>query len=254
MGNVGQIHAVQANIRYPDSVRAAVEGADAVVNLVAVLSPTGRQSFDAVHVKGASVVARATADAGIDRFIHMSALGADPNSNSQYARTKALGEKEASDAYEDAIILRPSIVFGPEDEFFNRFASMAGMSSFLPLIGGGKTRFQPVFVGDIAEAIKNACNGAGEPGTIYEMGGPEVYTFRQLLDRTREWSGQGRGYFHMPFWMAKLAALATWPLPNSIRPLTVDQSAFWKMTISSVRNRLMKDARLLRLALPIRNR
>jgi len=223
MGNVGQIHAVQANVRYPDSVRAAVEGADAVVNLVAVLTPTGRQTFDAVHVEGATAVARAAADAGVERFIHMSALGADPKSNAEYARTKALGEKSALDAREDAIILRPSIVFGPEDQFFNRFASMASISPFLPLIGGGKNRFQPIFVGDIAEAIKNACNGNGAVGNIYEIGGPEAYTFRQLLDRTREWSGQGRGYFHMPFWMAKLIALATWPLPNSIRPLTVDQ-------------------------------
>lgn len=223
MGNVGQIHAVQANVRYPESVRAAVEGADAVVNLVAVLAPTGRQTFDALHVNGAAAVARAAADAGVERFVHMSALGADPKSESQYAKTKAQGEKAVRDARSDAVILRPSIIFGPEDEFFNRFASMASLAGFIPLIGGGRTRYQPVFVGDVAEAIKNACGGSGLPGTVYEIGGPEVCTFRQLMNRTREWSGQGRGYFHMPFWLAKLAALATWPLPNSIRPLTLDQ-------------------------------
>lgn len=223
MGNVGQIHAVQANIRYPQSVQAAVSGADAVVNLVGVLASTGRQSFDAVHLKGATSVARAAADAGVPQLVHMSALGADPKSNAQYARSKGLAEKAVRDAFESVVILRPSIVFGPEDEFFNRFAGMAASAPFLPLIGGGKTRFQPVFVGDLAEAIANACSGIGAPGTVYEIGGPQVFTFRQLLERTQEWSGRDRGYIGMPFWMAKLAALLTWPLPNSIRPMTVDQ-------------------------------
>ncbi|MGI9480620.1 MAG: complex I NDUFA9 subunit family protein [Hyphomicrobiaceae bacterium] len=223
MGNVGQIHAVQANLRYPDSVRAAVEGADAVVNLVAVLAPTGRQTFDSLHVKGAAAVARATADAGVGRLVHVSALGADPKSSAEYARSKALGEQAVRDAYDRAIILRPSIVFGPEDAFFNRFAGMAAMSPILPLIGGGKTRFQPIFVGDLAEAIRNGCDGAGAPGTVYEIGGPETYSFRQLLDRTQEWSGRSRGYISMPFWMSKVMAALTWPLPNAIRPMTVDQ-------------------------------
>lgn len=223
MGNVGQIHAVQANLRYPDSVRAAVEGADAVVNLVAVLAPTGRQTFDAVHVEGAAAIARAASDAGVGRLVHISALGADPRSNAEYARSKALGEKAMRNAFEDAVILRPSIVFGPEDAFFNRFAGMAAMSPLLPLIGGGKTRFQPVFVGDLAEAITNACDGAGAPGTVYEIGGPETHSFRQLLDRTQEWSGRSRGYINLPFWISKLMAVLTWPLPNAVRPMTVDQ-------------------------------
>jgi len=223
MGVVGQIHAVQANVRYPESVRAAVEGADAVVNLVGILAPTGKQSFDAVHLKCATAVARAAADAGIQRLVHMSALGADPRSNAQYAKSKGQAEKAVRDAFGQAIILRPSIVFGPEDEFFNRFASMATMSPFLPLIGGGRTRFQPVFVGDLAEAIANCCKGVGTPGTIYEITGPEVYNFRQLLDRTQEWAGRKRGYIRMPFWLAKLAAVLTLPLPNGIRPMTVDQ-------------------------------
>ncbi|MFT7576148.1 MAG: hypothetical protein ACI9XZ_002534 [Alphaproteobacteria bacterium] len=223
MGNVGQIHAVQANVRYPDSVRAAVEGADAVVNLVAVASPSGRQTFDAVHIKGAAAVARATADAGVPRLIHMSALGADPKATADFARSRGLGEKAVRDAFEDAIILRPSVVFGPEDDFFNRFGGMAAAFSFLPLIGGGKTRFQPVFVGDVAESIRNACAGAGAPGTVYEIGGPEAFTFRQLMERTREWTGRESSYLHMPFALAKLLAVMTWPLPNAVRPITVDQ-------------------------------
>lgn len=223
MGNVGQIHAVQANLRYPASVRAAIEGADAVVNLVGILAPSGRQSFDAVHLKGATAVARAATDAGIGRLVHMSALGADPRSSAQYAKSKGLAEQAVRDAYHEPIILRPSIVFGPEDEFFNRFAGMAVSAPLLPLIGGGKTRFQPVFVGDLAEAIANACAASGTPGTVYEIGGPDVFTFKQLLDKTQEWSGRNRGYINMPFWLAKLAALMTWPLPNGLRPMTVDQ-------------------------------
>jgi uncharacterized protein YbjT (DUF2867 family) len=223
MGNVGQIHPVQANLRYPDSVRAAVQGADAVVNLVGILAPSGQQTFDAVHAKGAGVIAQASAEAGVTRLVHVSALGANLQSNSAYAKSKALGEKAVRDAKDDAIILRPSIVFGPEDEFFNRFAAMAAVMPLLPLVGGGKTRFEPVFVGDLADAIKNACGEAGAPGTDYEIGGPDIYSLRQVFDKTQEWSGQNRSFISMPFWLAKLMAIVTWPLPNSLRPITVDQ-------------------------------
>jgi NADH dehydrogenase len=223
MGNVGQIHAVQANVRYPQSVRAAVEGADAVVNLVGILAPTGRQSFDAVHVAGAEAIARATAQAGISRLVHMSALGADPKSDSAYARSKGRAEQAVLQACPGAVILRPSIIFGPEDEFFNRFAAMAAAMPLLPLIGGGRTRFQPVFVGDVAEAIKNICEGAGTPGIVYELGGPEIATFRQLLEQIRNWTGRHPGFLPLPFWLAKLIALLSWPLPSSVRPMTVDQ-------------------------------
>ncbi|HUS98221.1 MAG TPA: complex I NDUFA9 subunit family protein [Hyphomicrobiaceae bacterium] len=223
MGAVGQIHAVQANLRYPQSVAAAVEGADVAINLVGILAGSGAQSFDAVHVKGARAIAKAAREAGVKRLIHMSAIGADPKSKSEYSRSKARGEEAVLEEFPEAIILRPSIIFGPEDEFFNRFANLARMSPILPLIGGGRTRFQPVFVGDVAEAISVCCEGRGMPGTIYEIGGPEVQSFRQLLDRTQQWSGRSRGYVTLPFWLAKLQALATWPLPNSIRPFTVDQ-------------------------------
>lgn len=223
MGAVGQIHAVQANVRYPASVASAIEGADAVINLVGILAPTGRQSFDAVHLNGAEAVAKAASAAGIARLVHMSALGADATSNSAYARSKGQAEAAVLGAFPGAIIVRPSIIFGPEDEFFNRFASMAATAPVLPLIGGGGTRFQPVFVGDVAEAIKNATQGAGTPGTIYELGGPETATFRQLLEQIRQWTDRHPGFVPLPFWMAKLVALLTWPLPNALRPMTVDQ-------------------------------
>ncbi len=223
MGAVGQIHAVQANVRFPDSVRRAVEGADAVVNLVGILAKSGRQTFKAVHVAGARAIAEAARAAGAKTLVHVSAIGADKRSRANYARTKAAGEAAVLEQFPDAVILRPSLVFGPEDQLFNRFAAMAGYSPFLPLIGGGRTRFQPVYAGDVAAAIAAACAGRAKPHTIYELGGPEVVTFRELLDRTMAWSGRRRLYLRLPFWAAKLGALLTVPLPNSLRPLTVDQ-------------------------------
>ena len=223
MGRVGQILPVQANVRFPESVDAAVRGATAVVNAVGILSPTGPQTFHDVHVAGARAVARAARLAGVRRLVHVSAIGADRNSDSAYARTKAEAEQAVHEEFRDAVIIRPSILFGPEDDFFNRFAAMTRYSPFLPLIGGGKTRFQPIYAGDVGTAIANAVDGTGQPGTIYEVGGPEVCTFRQLLDKTQEWAGRDRLYMPLPFWAAKLMALLTWPLPNSLRPLTVDQ-------------------------------
>jgi len=223
MGDVGQIHAVQANLRYPDSVRRAVDGAEAVVNLVAVLAKSGPQTFHALHVVGARAAAKAAREAGVKTFVHVSALGADRKSNSRYARSKAAGEAAVLEEFPDAIILRPSLVFGPEDQLFNRFAAMARFSPFLPLIGGGYTKFQPVYVGDVAAAIARACAGQAKPGTVYELGGPEVVSFRELLDHVQQWSGRRKPYLRLPFMFAKLGAMLTVPLPNSMRPLTVDQ-------------------------------
>jgi uncharacterized protein YbjT (DUF2867 family) len=223
MGAVGQIHAVQANLRFPDSIAAAVEGAEAVVNTVGILAKSGQQTFDAVHVHGARAVAKAARQAGARSFVHISAIGADRNAKGVYGQTKAAGEAAVLEEFPEAVILRPSIVFGPEDQFFNRFANMARMAPALPLIGGGKTRFQPVYVGDVASAIAAAVEGKARPGTIYELGGPEVLTFRKLLERTQEWSGRNRCYLPLPFWLAKLAAALTAPLPAGLRPLTVDQ-------------------------------
>lgn len=223
MGVVGQVHAVQTNLRYPQSLRAALEGAESAVNLVAILTPGGRQTFQAVHVEGARAAARAAREAGVKRFVHVSAIGAAKDAAAKYATTKAAGEQAVLEEFPGAIIIRPSIVFGPEDAFFNRFAAMAVMSPFLPLIGGGKTKFQPIYVGDLAAAIANAVAGAGKPGTVYEVGGPEVFTFRRLLELTQEYSGRKRAYFRMPFALAKLQALMLSPLPNALRPITLDQ-------------------------------
>ena len=223
MGDVGQIHAVQANLRYPDSVRRAVDGADAVVNLVGFLAKSGAQTFHAVHVAGARAAAKAAREAGVKTFVHVSALGANRKSNARYARTKAAGEAAVLEEFPGAVILRPSLVFGPEDQLFNRFAAMARFSPFLPLIGGGYSKFQPIYVGDVAAAVAAACAGQAKADTIYELGGPDVVTFRELLDRMQEWSGRRRPYLRIPFMFAKLGALLTLPLPNSLRPLTVDQ-------------------------------
>lgn len=230
MGAVGQIHPVQANLRYPDSLRRAAEGADTAVNLVGILAEcrfclakSMRQTFHAVHVAGARAAAKAAREAGAKTFVHVSAIGADPKSWASYARTKAAGEAAVLAEFPNAVILRPSLVFGPEDQLFNRFAGMARFSPFLPLIGGGRTKFQPVYVVDVAAAIAAACAGKAEPGTIYELGGPDIVTFRQLLDLVQEWSGRRRWYLHLPFWMAQIGAVLTWPLPYGLRPLTVDQ-------------------------------
>jgi NADH dehydrogenase len=223
MGTVGQIHGVQANVRYPDSVRQAVEGAQAVVNLVGILAKTGAQTFDAVHVAGARAIAEAAREAGAAALVHVSALGADAKAKANYARSKAAGEAAVLQGFPGAVVLRPSLVFGPEDQLFNRFAAMARFSPFLPLIGGGRTKFQPVYAGDVGAAIAAGCAGRARPGTIYEVGGPEVISFRQLLDRTLAWSGRRRLYLRLPFTLAKLGALLTLPLPAGLRPLTVDQ-------------------------------
>lgn len=223
MGVVGQIYPVQANLRFADSVARAVEGADVVINAVGILAPTGAQTFEVIHTEGAERVAKAAKEAGAKRLVHISAIGADKTSPAKYARTKALGEEATFAEFPSAIILRPSIVFGPEDEFFNRFAAMARISPFLPLIGGGRTKFQPVFVGDVGHAAAAAGTGTGKTGTIYELGGPEVLSFRELLKATLEYSDRKRLLLPIPFWMAKLMAILTWPLPNTLRPMTVDQ-------------------------------
>ncbi len=223
MGVVGQVHAVQANLRFANSVVRAVEGAEIVINAVGILAPTGAQTFDAIHAEGARRVAKAAKEAGADRLVHLSAIGADKASPAKYAQTKALGEEATLAEFPSAVILRPSIVFGPEDEFFNRFAALARISPFLPLIGGGRTKFQPVFVGDVGHAAAAAATGSAKPGTVYELGGPEVSSFRDLLKATMEYSDRRRLLLPIPFWMAKLMATLTWPLPNALRPMTVDQ-------------------------------
>jgi NADH dehydrogenase len=181
LGDVGQIEIVQANIRDDASVTRALDGAEACVNLVAVLHEARGQTFEALHVEGAARVAAAAKAAGADRLVHISALGADAESPSAYARTKAAGEAAIRDAFPAAVVLRPSVIFGPGDAFFNRFASMAVTAPALPLIGGGQTRFQPVFVGDVAQALGAALADPAANGRTYELGGPAVYTFEALM-------------------------------------------------------------------------
>jgi uncharacterized protein YbjT (DUF2867 family) len=228
LGRVGQIHAVQANVRHRPSVGAAVRGSDVVINLVGILFESGRQRFDAVQSLGAETIALAAA-AHNARMVHVSAIGADENSSATYARTKRRGEQLVLTATPDAAIFRPSILFGPNDDFFNRFAGIARMSPILPLVGGGHTRFQPVFAGDVAEAITRAVEGAAKPGTIYELGGPEVFTFKELMEFVLTTIERRRLLVPLPFGLAKLQAtvfelVSRLPLPILSKPLlTRDQ-------------------------------
>ena len=220
MGRVGQIHAVQANLRYPDSVAAAVRDADAVINLVGILFERGRQRFDAVMAAGAQSVTRA-AQAASAPLVHVSAIGADEKSTSRYARAKAEGERLVLDAHKGAIVVRPSIVFGPEDDFFNRFAALARIAPALPLVGGGATRMQPVFAGDVAEAIARAVDGDLHAGLVYELGGPNVHTFKELMQFVLATTQRRRLLIPVPFALMKLQASVLQFLPKP--PITPDQ-------------------------------
>ena len=225
LGNVGQIQAVQANLRVRWSVERAVQGADHVVNLVGILFESGSQSFSSVQDEGARVVAEVAQTAGA-KLTHVSAIGADAGSESVYGRTKALGEKAVTETVKDAVILRPSIVFGPEDQFFNRFANMARFSPVLPLIGGGTTRLQPVFVGDVAEAVARSVDGQVKGGQVYELGGPNVMTFRQAMQQMLEIIGRKRMLVTVPWWLAYLQGRIFGLLPKPL--LTTDQVTLLK--------------------------
>jgi uncharacterized protein YbjT (DUF2867 family) len=220
LGRVGQIHAVQANLRYPASIAAAVRDSDVVINLVGILYERGRQQFDTVQAVGAEAVALAAAAHGA-KLVHVSAIGADENSTSAYARAKAKGEKLVLAAVPGATILRPSIVFGPEDDFFNRFAALARFMPALPLIGGGTTRFQPVYVGDVADAVVKAAEGETKPGATYELGGPEVLTFKEVMEYILATVERRRLLVPVPFWAARLQATLLQFMPKPL--LTPDQ-------------------------------
>jgi uncharacterized protein YbjT (DUF2867 family) len=221
LGRVGQIHAVQANLRHAPSVDAAARDAQVLVNLVGILGEGGRQRFDAVHTYGAEQVALAASAHGA-RLVHVSAIGADENSPSHYARSKAAAERLVLSAQPQAVVMRPSILFGPEDDFFNRFAVLARMSPALPLIGGGLTRFQPVFVGDVAKAIADAVDGKLAAGTIFELGGPDVRTFKQLMQFVLATIERKRLLVPIPFFVAKLEAMLLQFMPPPLT-LTPDQ-------------------------------
>jgi uncharacterized protein YbjT (DUF2867 family) len=223
LGRVGQIHAVQANLRHPSSVEAAMRDSHVAINLVGILAEGGAQSFDAVQAKGAATVAKAASAVGA-RMVHVSAIGADENSLSGYGRSKAAGEKAVLAALPSATILRPSVVFGPEDQFTNRFAALARMSPALPLIGGGVTRMQPVYVGDVATAVADAVDGKTKPGATYELGGPEVLNLREIIEIILRITERQPMLIPLPFGLAKLQALFLQFAPGALK-LTPDQVA-----------------------------
>jgi NADH dehydrogenase len=220
VGKVGQIHAVQANLRYPASVEAAMRDSHVAINLVGILAEGGAQTFDAVQGKGAATVAQAANAVGA-RMVHVSALGADENSPAAYARAKAGGEKAVLAAIPSAIIMRPSVMFGPEDQFSNRFAALARMSPALPLIGGA-TRMQPVYVGDVATAVADAVDGKAKSGATYELGGPEVLTMREIIEIILAITGRDRMLVPLPFGLAKLKSMFLQFAPGALK-LTPDQ-------------------------------
>ena len=221
LGKVGQINAVQANLRYPASVEAAMRDSHVAINLCGILAESGAQSFDAVQGTGAGNVAKAASAVGA-RVVHISAIGADAASPSRYARAKAAGEAAVLAAAPAATIMRPSVVFGPEDQFTNRFAALARISPALPLIGGGLTRMQPVYVGDVATAVADAVDGRTKPGATYELGGPEVLTMREIMEIILATIDRKRMLVSLPFGLANLQALLLQFAPGALK-LTPDQ-------------------------------
>jgi uncharacterized protein YbjT (DUF2867 family) len=221
LGNVGQIATLNLTIGDEQILPAFLAGNDALVNCVGILRESGSQTFDRVHHTGPGRLARLAREAGIERFVHISAIGADPRSSSAYARTKAAGEAAVRDAFPTVTILRPSVVFGAEDQFFNRFAAMATISPVLPLIGGGHTRFQPVYVGDVADAVLKCLDDPTTAGRTYELGGPKVYTFRELIELMLGEIRRKRLLVDLPFGLAAIQARLMSLLPNP--PLTPDQ-------------------------------
>lgn len=228
LGNVGQISFIQANLRYRASIDAAVQGADHVVNCVGILFESGRNNFGSIQEFGARAVAEAARAAGA-KFTHISAIGADANSPSLYASSKGKAEAAIFSILPDAVIMRPSIIFGQEDGFFNKFAGMAQNLPFLPLIGGGKTRFQPVHVEDVAEAIARSVDGKLARGKIYELGGKEVLTFRQCLETILEVINRKRPFVPMPFAIASLIGSISSAIPFVKPALTSDQVKLLKV-------------------------
>ena len=225
LGDVGQIQLTRCDITSADDVARVVRGADAVINLVGVLHEAGGRSFETLHVDGARTIAEAARAAGATRFVQVSAIGADSASPAAYARSKAEAEAAVRAVYPDAVILRPSVVFGAGDDFLNRFASMATLAPALPLIGGGETLFQPVYVGDVAEAVARAATEASSAGKTYELGGPARYSFKDILTYILRETGRQRALVPLPFFAAEtLGSLAqAVTLFGLTPPLTLDQ-------------------------------
>ncbi|MGE0417021.1 MAG: complex I NDUFA9 subunit family protein [Acetobacteraceae bacterium] len=220
MGSVGQIVPLHADITDDASVRRAVEGAAIVVNLVGILAESKSGDFDRIQGEGAGRIARLAAEAGVSKLVHISAIGADAASPSAYARSKAAGEQAVRAAFPSATILRPSVVFGPEDAFFNRFAAIARLAPVMPVISG-KTRMQPVYVGDVADAVMAALSRPDATGAVYELGGPRVWTFRELLAYILKVTHRDKRMVEIPMGLARLQATFAEMLPH--KPLTRDQ-------------------------------
>ena len=221
LGDVGQIVPLNIAIGNEELLAAFLAGNDTLVNCVGTLQEKGSQTFDLLHHSGPARLARFAREAGVERFVHFSAIGADSRSSSAYARTKAAGEQAVRDAFPTVTILRPSVVFGPEDQFFNRFAAVAMFSPVLPLIGGGETRFQPVYVGDVADAVVNCLEDPATVGRLYELGGPKIYTFRALMEVMLREMGRARRFIDLPFGIASVQARVLSLLPKP--PVTPDQ-------------------------------
>jgi NADH dehydrogenase len=243
LGFPGQIIPVQGNLRYPETIEAAATSAEAAINLVGVLYSSGPQDFATLHARGAGVAAEAAAAAGASRFVQVSAIGADPDSPSEYGRTKAEGEQAALKAFEGATIVRPSVVFGPEDNFFNQFAGLARFLPALPAFGGGETKLQPVYVGDVAEAICRIIERSDTRGRVYELGGPEVMTLKQIYEFVFRCMETRRAIVPIPWAVAKLQASVMQLLPKPM--LTVDQIELLKID-NVVSEKAERDGRTLK--------
>lgn len=228
-GDLGQVSLVPASITSDEEVADAVKGADAVVNCVGILYERGSRTFDAIHVQGAARVARAAAQAGAKRLVHLSALGASADAKSSYARSKAAGEDAVLAAFPDAVVLRPSVIFGTEDGFFNMFADLARIFRVLPYYthivphaeGGGGTKFQPVYVGDVADAAVKVLQEDSHVGKTYELAGPTVYTMREILEMVCRYTDRSTWICGLPFWLARIQAVFLQYLPTPL--LTPDQ-------------------------------
>jgi NADH dehydrogenase len=226
MGSVGQIQVMKCNVLDADAVNRAVTGASAVINLVGILYPAGGQSYEAIHVDAPRTIGRTAKAAAIETVVHITTTGISTESESVYSRTKAEGENALREEFPQATLVKPSIVFGPEDNFFNKFAGLARLAPFLPLIGGGHTKFQPVFVGDVADAIVKCVGDPATHGKTFELGGPAIYSFKEMLQTILRETGRSRVLIPIPFWLASIQGFVLQFLPGTL--LTPDQVTFLK--------------------------
>jgi NADH dehydrogenase len=226
MGTVGQIQLMKCNVLDEDSVARAVQGSSAAINLVGILYPAGGQNYEDIHIEAPQTIAKAAKAAGVETLLHVTTMGISEESESNYSRSKAEGENAIREIFPNATLIKPSIVFGPEDNFFNKFAWLARVAPVLPLVGGGHTKFQPVFVADVADAITKCVGEASTRGKTYELGGPAIYSFKEMIQAILHATGRKNPLLPMPFWMAAISAVFLQFLPGKL--LTPDQVKFLK--------------------------